>query len=457
MTKIVIKRTLLAVWVFVSFVMIAGAQQNNGDNQAGTADTKKEKASKTVLTPYVEKGILKLGSTDKKYKFWFDNRVFLDGSIFSSALNKVGNGVGIRRLRFAVKTQLHGKWLGELDIDFAGASIAIKDAYIKYKIKDGYIKGGNYKEPFSMETLTSSRYTLFMERSLVSKFAPSRYMGISAAKWGANWSLAAGMFFNKVEKSKYVHNTQTLNEKYGIDEGISFTGRMIFNPVIRKNKIIHLGIGASYRTPETSTGEPYTYRFSTRSMSFVNRKKYIDTGVIPDVDHKILLGYEFAAALDNIMLQAEYITNTVYGKNDKYEAKFAGGYIQAGWLIFGSKYNYDHKGGKFGNIIQNDSRGEIQLAVMYGFVNATDEKAGIYGGAGNSYSIGLTYFLNANIRFKLDYNYINHDKYANGNGKLYIYEDAQGNKYTDPEGLNVDDSQLGDDIKFISFRAEMDF
>lgn len=59
-----------------------------------------------------------------------------------------------------------GHWDAELDIDFADHEVDVKDAYIQYQWAHTYHRSGQFKEPFSQERLTSSRYTLFMERAL---------------------------------------------------------------------------------------------------------------------------------------------------------------------------------------------------------------------------------------------------------------------------------------------------
>ena len=457
MQKKIIFKGLFLTTTFLLFTSLLFSQTKENDNKK-EIDQYGKKVESTELIASSRDGILVFESKDKNFKYWFDNRVFLDGAVFpGTQLNKAGSGVSIRRLRFAIKSILWKKWYGEVDLDFAGGQTEIKDAIIKYKLKDGFIKMGHFKEPYSMEATTSSRHTTFIERSLPSKFAPSRHLGLAFSKWSKKWLVISGIFFNKAGEYEEVENTQSLNKKEGLDEGISYTTRLVYNPILSSDKVIHIGLATSYRTPKTSNGDANTYRFSTRALSSINRKKYIDTDDIYDVDHRILLGYELAAAYKNFMIQGEYMTNDIYGINDNYIVNLSGGYIEAAWLIFGSKYNYNHKEGEFTQISQKNAWGELQFAIMYSYVNANDKDAAIYGGEGESYSFGLTYFANPNVKFKLNYNYINHDRYANGKGKLYIYEDETGKKYKDITGLNISAGKAGDDFGFVSFRAEIDF
>jgi len=101
-------------------------------------------------------GILTFESDDQKFKTWTDIRVQMDANVFSrETYNDIGNGITIRRARFAVKTILFNNWKGEIDLDFESSGVELKDAYILYDFDNAFIKGGHYKEPFSMETTTT--------------------------------------------------------------------------------------------------------------------------------------------------------------------------------------------------------------------------------------------------------------------------------------------------------------
>ncbi len=421
-------------------------------NQYGT------RVARNKLSPEARNGILVLESEDGKFKYWLDNRLYFDGAMFpGNSINPIGGGVTIRRARFAVKSILWDKWYGEIDFDFAGSAIELKDIYGKYMFNNGFIKAGHFKECFSMETTTTSRYVTFIERSLPSKFSPSRHLGLAASKWGNNWLAIGSVHFNSQGDYEEVEFGQDANKDNGIDEGVSYTGRVAVMPVQKPHKLIHIGAAASYRTPKTHEEVPESYRFSTRSLTSVNRKKYIDTDDILDVDHRVLLGLELAGAYNGLMFQSEYMKSTVYGKDDLYTAKFDGFYAQAGWLLFGSKYVYNNQEGEFTQISRANNWGDIELAVRYSYVNVNDKDAGVFGGAGESYTLGLNYHINSNVKVMLNYNYLNHDRYADGKGKLFVYEDDKGELYKDITDLNIPAGEAGDDFGFISARIEIDF
>jgi len=403
-------------------------------------------------------GILSFESDDEKFKTWTDIRVQLDANVFSrQTYNDIGNGVTMRRARFAVKTILWDNWKGEIDLDFAGSEVELKDAYILYDFDNAFVKAGHYKEPFSMETTTTSRYTTFMERSLVSKMTPSRHLGIAGSYVGNWWMTTGGVFFNTVGDAEEVTFSKDNNKDDGLDEGYSFTARAVVNPILKKDMMIHVGIAASHRTPKTHLEVPNSYRYSTRAYSAINRKKYIDTDDILNVESNVLTNVELAAMYKNFKMQAQYINNRIHREKGFDKVEINGFYIQAGMLIFGSCYAYNQAEGEF-TLPQADNKfGSVEFAVRYDYMNANDETANVLGGAAEGYTAGLTWRPNTNIRISLNYSYLKHDRYANGKGNLDIYEDEAGVKYSDIAGMSVENGKAGEKFHMLGARIEIDF
>ena len=120
-----------------------------------------QKVTRKGLIAENRNGILTFETPDQNYRMWFDLRINFDGAHYfdKNALNELGDGVKIRRMRFAMKTLLYKHWTGEVDLDFAGGQLDVKDAFLGYKSDPHkiYFKAGYFKEPISMETTTTSR------------------------------------------------------------------------------------------------------------------------------------------------------------------------------------------------------------------------------------------------------------------------------------------------------------
>lgn len=412
------------------------------------------------LNAEAQDGILRFTSDDRSYSIWLDNRVQFDGAMFSNDVyNPIGNGTKIRRARFAVKAILWDNWYGEIDLDFSGSAVELKDAYVKYTVDaDNFnIKAGNFKESFGMETTTTSRYLTFIERSLSSEMDPSRHLGFQFNHWANKYILTAGLHFNIVSDMEEVTFTQDANKDYGVDEGYSFTGRAVFKPIVDKDKILHLGIAGSYRTPKTDAEVIGSYRFSTRSLSSINRKKYIDTDDILNVDHIAMVGFELAGTYKGVMFQSEYKTEDVNREDDLTSMNINGYYMQAAYLLFGGRYNYNSNEGEFTRITRGKEYGDLEFALRYDFVDANDKGADIYGGSAEAYAVGLNYYFNPNVKCMINYVYNNNDRFANGKGKLFVGHDIDGNLTKDPAEVVETKGNAGDDFGMFAFRLEIDF
>ena len=318
------------------------------------------------LNPEAQEGILNFTSDDGSYRFWMDNRVQLDAAVFSNDVyNPIGNGVNIRRARLAFKAILWNNWYAELDLDFAGSAIEMKDMIVGYIFDEQnlILRAGQFKESFGMETTTSSRYLTFMERSFISKMDASRHLGVQATHWRDRYLLIGGVHFNTQGEYEEVEFSQDQNKDFGIDEGYSLTGRAVFRPIIDQDKVLHLGVAGTYRTPKTHMEVPNTSRYSTRSHTSINRKKYIDTDDIKDVENEVGLNFELAGAFKNLMFQGEYKNYSVNRMNDLETVNLDGFYIQAGYLLFGGRYNYNKADGEFTRITRGKDWGDLEIAL----------------------------------------------------------------------------------------------
>ena len=418
------------------------------------------------LNPESRDGILMLSSADKRFKYWFDNRVYVDGALYfgdntyQGDENKIGNGVNIRRMRFAMKTILWGHWGGEIDFDFAYNEVDIKDAFIRYIGKNWQLKVGNFKEPFSMEVTTTSRYLTFIERPMTSKMDPSRHLGISYRRFGNHYFMEAGFFSSEIANDLM----QDQNKKKGTSAGWSVTGRVAYAPIKKDKMVLHFGASASYRTPKIpELGDPEnSFRFATRAETSINRKKYIDTDFIENAKSAALFGFEVAYAYKNFKVGGEYFGAKIFRDVNKVpvgqdKPNVNGLFFYGAFLLKNADYYYNMGEAEFSQIdFRNNKKGAFEIAVRYSFINANSFMEGsnipyIQGGSAEGYTLGLNYYINYNVKIMLDYSYINQDRWADGKGKYPTYDvDQNGNDIT-PTG------KAGIDFSILQARVEIDF
>ena len=136
---------------------------------------------------YWKEGI-RMDSWDGDFKLKLGGRLmadfgWIDGSAIEGDLGTdLEDGAEFRRARLYAAGDIYKELAFKLQFDFAGGHAAAKDIYLKFKKVPvaGNVTVGHFKEPFSLEELTSSKYITFMERALPNAFAPGRNMGIMA-------------------------------------------------------------------------------------------------------------------------------------------------------------------------------------------------------------------------------------------------------------------------------------
>ena len=411
-------------------------------------------------------GILVLESPRSGYKVWFDTRAQVDGAVYFGApsyADPIGNGTSIRRARFAIKGQVDENWYGEFDMDLANGLVELKDAIVRYTgIPNLDLQVGNFKENFSIQRNTTSRYLQFIERPMVcSALAPSRHLGFNA-KYAKDWLwFSAGAFSQKIAGQEEWDNVADNNKDFGRNSGYSLTTKVVFRPLYKlDNASLHIGAAYSYRTTTTdlATGEWGTYRASCRNSTNINRKKYLDTNNLPGFDHNNLWTVELAGHWNGLRYEGAYMADNVRFKGDAADPaakNFKGWYLQAGYLLFGGRQRYDANGGKYTKVERGRKWGDIELCGRYEFCDLND--GAVFGGSAEAYTLGLNYYVNNNVKMQLNYQFNNNDRYANGKDKLYVGLDASGDPTRDYTKVVTAAGKAGVDYHMLSIRFEIDF
>jgi phosphate-selective porin OprO and OprP len=410
-------------------------------------------------------GVLVFESADKDYKMWFDLRVQSDGAVFfGDTYNPIANGGEMRRVRVAFKAQLAGNLEAEFDMDFGDALADLKDAFLLYNATPRLdVKVGNFKERFSMEQNTSSRWLTFMERpTALRTLAPSRHLGVQFHYYRPYFVGVGGVHFQDVGDYEVVQNRKD-NYAAGVNEGYSLTGKLTFIPFYHDvDRGLHFGIAGSHRTPKTHDRID-NVRFDSRSNVNLNRLKYIDTDRIDQVENYNIANFEFAGYYKNFKFATEYITAKVNRYNDLSSETFSGFYIMGSSLLFGGNFIYNTYQAEFTQPKNGKDWGDIELAVRYDFTDFNNPRGdtyldyGVMGGSGEGLTLGINYYTPKNVKLMLNYGYLNFDRYANQRGRLIIGYDAEGNPTTN--SFLVDDSfgKPGERFHWLAFRVQVAF
>jgi phosphate-selective porin OprO/OprP len=428
---------------------------NQRFNQYGVA------VERVPLDGEAREGVLVFESKDQDYKMWFDSRVQIDaGFLWGAKYNDLPSfGTEVRRARFAMKVELPGNWEGEIDLDFSDSRADLKDAYLKYSFgKNKWIRIGNYKERFSMETNTTSRYLPLAERPIGTRvLTPSRALGIQALYGVGPVVAAGGLHFQDVGGWEDVEIRKE-NYRNGFSEGYSLTGKLTLMPFYKDpSKGLHLAVAGSYRTPKTHVraGMQNAVRFDSRSYPNINRLKYLDTDRFV-ADHYTLSNMELAGYYGPVRLQGEYTTASVTRPDNLGVEKFNAFYVMGSVALFGGKQRYNVYEGEFTQPSTGQSWGDVELAMRYEYLDLNSREEYMWG-SGEAFTVGLNFYAKTNVKFMLNYRFVNHDRYATGRGALNVGYDINGNLTKDPKQVAAPQGEGGDSYNGVTFRVEVAF
>jgi len=326
-----------------------------------------------------------------------------------------------RRVRLGVQGDIPGGFSYKMEVDFAGNEVVLTDALIEYGAGDVDITVGQFNNFQSMEELTSSRFTSFIERAaFTDAFGFTRRAGLALEYGGDNVLLQGGVFTDNLEDLPG-------SERWSVD------GRAVFYPEVGDTQ---LHFGGSLHYAEIGAGE--TVRYRQRPLVHFTSNRLVNTGSF-GATSEFGAGVELAAINGPFHFHAEGYRQEVSGLPIMQDATFHGGFVEAGFFLT-SGDSRGYRGGRFNrtrpaNPVGEGGIGAVQLNVRYDYLELNDADAGIVGGTQNGFLTSLIWTTTDFTRFQINY------------GKL-DYSDAA---FALPSG----DRDYSADV--IGMRAEFDF
>jgi phosphate-selective porin OprO/OprP len=311
------------------------------------------------------------------------------------------NGMGLsdnsilRRGRIGVKGKLDQGWDYKFEVDFAKNKTGIKDAYIGKKLTaNSKIKIGNFKEPFSLEGLTSSRFTTFVERASINGFVPGRKMGISYALHGSNANFYAGVFGDEVD-----------SVSGDDDESVTGAARATYFLKDSDDNAFHLGLAYRYSQPN---GDSVSYGFKPEATIETSGASKAISSSISNANAVGQVGAELAIVKGPLSLQGEYIRTEIDRDAGFKNQGFNGHYVEASYFLTDDKRNYNGKKGAFGRVSPSSKSGAWQIAYRYSETDMNDDV--IMDGSMENHTYGINYYATKNVRFLTNYVVVNVDE-----------------------------------------------
>jgi phosphate-selective porin OprO/OprP len=163
---------------------------------------------------------------DSEFYLRIGGRIYIDFVKYFEDKNDLGdNGAGIRNFTIEMNGRFNKQWLYRLSWGgftsggrFDGGGVFLDDAYVSYNgFKKIALILGQHKEPFSLEELSSSLVSTFLERGLPNALVTGTNLGASFSTYRSWWGLTAGIF------AEDLSNGSDLS-----DQGYGLTGRIHF-------------------------------------------------------------------------------------------------------------------------------------------------------------------------------------------------------------------------------------
>lgn len=310
----------------------------------------------------------------------------------------LGTGTEFRRARIQMSGTIYERLGFKVQYDFADSEVGFRDVFIDVDELPavGRLRIGHFKEPLSLEQITSSVNVTFMERSLLDALVPGRETGFmlqnTALEERLTW--AVGAFRDTASDS---------GNGFSSDPLYSVTGRVTGLPWFEDDgrRLLHLGVAFSQRFRDENV-----VRYASRPEAHL-APNFANTGDFA-ADEVRIVNTELALVHGPFSVQGEYNRVFADGAGGSVgDPSFDAFYVQASYFLTGEHRPYKASEGAFDRVIplQNFNRegglGAFEVAARFSRIDLDSE--GISGGTLNDGTLGINWYLNPNVRFTFNY------------------------------------------------------
>ena len=373
------------------------------------------------------KGAPQVEDKEAGWSFKPRGRLMYDAGTVSSPDGYSNGGLGfsneIRRARLGVEGTIPGNFGYKFELDYAAGEVEFADAFLNYKTGPWEFTVGQHNNFQSLDELTSSLHSSFIERSaFTDAFGFERRVGVSAQYAKGPFIAQAGAFTDSITD---------LNAVGDDNNSFSFDGRLVYAPKMGSNQLHFAGSAHHREINDAAT----SVRYRQRPAIHTTDVRFIDTGAILGAESETGYGAEAAGIFGRFHLAGEAYWQKV-GRTAGKDPTFFGAYVEGGYFFTGESRGY--KSGKFDRVkvlkgFDKGGWGALGLNLRWDYLDLKD--AGINGGTQNAYQASLNWKPTDYVMFGLNYAHL-------------IYDDA---------AIATSDGDRDYSVNVAGLRAQVDF
>ncbi len=339
----------------------------------------------------------------------------------------LSDGAYFRRARIGVDGYFMRDFGFKFLAEFGGAGTEgptrINDAWINYGgLAPFLFQVGAFAPPANLDDGTTPEDLVFLERSSAAEL--SRTLGGADGRIGAGVRWLGPRWFASTTLT-----TRTVNDAEVFDSALNVVSRAAVLALTSPDYNLHVGASGTWAFSPADQGQGtsprYPVRFRDRPEIRVDSTRLIDTGSI-DADSASAIGAELAGNWRNLYLQAENFWFAIDRRPTTAALQppnphFGGYYVQGSWVITGEPRRYNMNTASY-----QSPRPLSPVALPYGFgawevaarfshmnLNFREGSAdtaasgvGVRGGEQNIWTVGVNWYLNANMKLMFDWIHI---------------------------------------------------
>lgn len=428
--------------------------------QTGSRLNKVEETQNAVQWTFND-GRPTIRSGDGRFEMSIRGRVQLDWALFdqdqsdfgagygavgscaaTNALCDLGSGAVFRRLRFGVEGRFFRDFIYEIRFDFGGTDIEgagiINVARVGYVGVPGLrVQAGALQPILTMYDATSSAELTTMERAAVVTTLVGNFGGDNGRRGvevtyqkegllydGDNFLISGAFTGDRVATNGSSHSGGP------DDERTQLIGRLAYRLWSDGTSNIQIGASAAQilSLQGGTPGAARTMRLRERPEIRVTGERFVDTGDISLEQDSPAIAYGFEAGMnwENFYLAGEWYKFELDRNVSALDPDFDGWYVEGEWIFTGENKRYVASGtnnniavwrgpaisapwspgGGSGAWSIHARYSNLNLNWNEGIAGAATPAGGVRGGEQTNAIVGLTWYMNTNLKMMAEYNMV---------------------------------------------------